>query len=98
MVLDLATNRESHLHSSLITAIGSSEFEINCNKRPCVLSSSLMFLFIVVVLMASPGNARAFSSVTAPSIQKTNPPVRVEKQVEKQSNDDAFEILPDRVL
>src|SRR5437868_6377225 len=97
MLLDCPTNKEPHLHFSLIATTGSSAFETKCNKRSSVLSSALMF-FIFVALLASPENARAFSRVTSPSVQKTKPPVRVERQVEKQANDDAFEILPDRVL
>lgn len=53
-----------------------------------------MFLAVVVALAGSPGKARGSSGVTLTYIQKTNPPVRVQRQ----SDDDAFEILPDRVL
>src|SRR6185503_4593960 len=98
MVSDLATNRatnrESHPHSSLIASPRSPNFAIKCNKRSCVFSGFLMLLTVVVALACSAGEARGFSRVTVTYTQKTNPPVRVQKQ----SADDAFEILPDRVL
>lgn len=54
-----------------------------------------MFLAMIVALVGSPGKARGFSCVTVTYSQKTNPPARVQRQ---SADDDAFEILPDRVL
>lgn len=54
-----------------------------------------MFLAMIVALVGSPAKARGLSGVTLTYIQKTNPPVRGQRQ---SADDDAFEILPDRVL
>lgn len=93
MALESATNREPLLQSSSIAPTGSPGVEITDKQGSCVPSGLLMRLFVSVVLVLMIGAARG-SRVNAASIQKNRTPA----QAEKQTADDSFEILPDRVL
>lgn len=94
MFVDLATNKKSHQHSFLLASTVDHCVLSNSKKRLGAGSKHPRLVAIIVSLALFGGAALEVSATRVASTQKTQSPVRITKE----PDDDAFEILPERVL